>query len=218
MQPRILLSASKTAPTAYIDAVTQCGGIPIAAYLPEIDLSCDGLILCGGGDVHPKYFGEEIDGSREIDLERDEAEFALTKAFIEAGKPVLGICRGHQLLNIYFGGSLHQDLPNAREHSSGSDYDIIHAVSASEGSLLGSMYGSSFPVNSYHHQGIKAVGQGLKVTLTSEKDGVVEGIEHESLPVFGVQWHPERMSFGHRRADTVDGAKIFRHFLKLCAK
>lgn len=217
MQPRILLSASKTPPTAYIDAVTQCGGIPVAAYLPEIDLSCDGLILCGGGDVHPKYFGEDIDGSKEIDPDRDEAEFALIRTFLEAGKPILGICRGHQLLNIYFGGSLHQDLSCAAAHSSGSDYDLVHTVTAAEGSLLGGMYGSRFTVNSYHHQGIKAVGQGLKVTLTSE-EGVIEGIEHESLPVFGVQWHPERMSFSHRREDTVDGAKIFQHFLKLCGK
>lgn len=218
MQPRILLSSSKSAPQFYMDAVSRCGGIPTAAYLPEIDLGFDGLILCGGGDIHPKYFGEEIDGSRDIDLDRDIAEFALAKAFVEAGKPILGICRGHQLLNILFGGSLHQDLSNAREHSSFADFDLIHTVCAADGSIVQKLYGSRFTVNSSHHQGLKKIGEGLRVTLTTEDASVVEGIEHDTLPVFGVQWHPERMCFSKQRPDTVDGAKIFEHFLKLCAK
>lgn len=215
MKPKILLSTG-TGYNFYVDAVTGCGGIPTPQYLPQPDLSYDGLILCGGGDIHPKYFGEEIDGSRDIDLARDEAEFALAKAYIEAGKPVLGICRGHQLLNVYFGGTLYQDLENAREHSSFADYDLIHPVTAVKGSLLASLFGRSFTVNSSHHQAVKKVGNGLKVTLTTDNHSVVEGIEHESLPILGVQWHPERMCFRKQRSDTADGSEIFKYFIRLC--
>jgi len=216
MKPKILLSTGSS-PENYIEAVIGCGGIPTAQYLPEPDTSYDGLILCGGGDIDPSYFGEEVNGSRNIDQARDQAEFALVKAYIEMGKPVLGICRGHQILNVYFGGSLHQDLSNAACHSSFADYDLIHPVAAERHSLLASLFGAEFVVNSSHHQAVKALGEGLKVTLRSGKDGTVEGIEHNFLPVFGVQWHPERMCFQKKREDTADGSAIFRYFIELCS-
>ena len=139
MKPRILLSASANN-INYINAVAGCGGIPFASYLPEVNTDFDGLILCGGGDIHPHYYHQEIDGSGEIDEARDDAEFALAKAFIEAGKPVLGICRGLQLLNVYFGGTLIQDLDNANEHTSKAGYDLIHPVHAAEGSVVHALF------------------------------------------------------------------------------
>ena len=217
MKPRILLSASSSNEN-YINAVTKCGGIAHAEYLPKVDLNYDGLILCGGGDIHPEYYGEEIDGSANIDLQRDAAEFALAQAYIDAGKPVLGICRGHQLLNVYFGGTLYQDLENAREHASFAEHDLVHLVHASKDSLFEKLYGSEFTVNSWHHQAVKKVGEGLRATLMSYDGSVVEGIEHESLPVFAVQWHPERMCFEKQRTDTVDGSEVIRHFVRLCKK
>ena len=215
MKPRILLSASANN-INYINAVAGCGGIPFASYLPEVNTDFDGLILCGGVDIHPHYYHQEIDGTGEIDEARDAAEFALAKAFIEAGKPVLGICRGLQLLNVYFGGTLIQDLDNANEHTSKADYDLIHPVHAAEGSVVHSLYGSSFVVNSSHHQAIGVLGKGLTVTMTAESPRVIEGIAHETLPVLAVQWHPERMCFEKERSDTVNGAALIQYFVDLC--
>lgn len=215
MRPRILLSA-KSKMDNYADAVNQTGGIADIQYLPEVSLDYDGLILCGGSDIHPRYFCEEIDGSVKIDEARDAAEFALAKAYIEAGKPVMGICRGFQLLNIFFGGSLYQDIPNAAEHRSYPEGDSVHGVIAAEDSLLEYLYGTDFSVNSAHHQALKKIGNGLKVTAWSADHTVVEAVEHTSLPVIGFQWHPERMCFRNRRTDTVDGAAIFAHFMEMC--
>lgn len=215
MKPRILLSGSANN-TNYINAVNGCGGIPFASYLPEVSTDFDGLILCGGGDIHPKYYGQEIDGSDHIDLERDAVEMALAKAYIEAGKPVLGICRGLQLLNIYFGGTLIQHLENAREHSSYAEYDLVHNVCAEEGSIVRKLYGDVFCVNSSHHQAIGELGKGLKATMRTEEGRVIEGIEHETLPVFAVQWHPERMCFEKERNDTVNGSELIRYFIEMC--
>ena len=213
--PRILLSGNKKL-QFYIDAVNGVGGIADAYYLPKIDTDYDGLILCGGNDIDPKYYGEEIDGSVDIDRARDDVEFALLKAFVDAGKPILGICRGCQLINIFFAGTLYQHIDNANEHSSFSDFDLIHRVSATKGSIAEGLYGANFVVNSFHHQAIRELGNGLQVTMMSADNTVVEGLEHKRLPVFGVQWHPERMCFSKHREDTVDGAAIFEHFIRLC--
>lgn len=215
MKPRILLSASPNNAN-YINAVKGCGGIPFASYLPEVDTAYDGLILCGGVDIHPNYYRQEINGTGEIDIKRDVCEFALAKAFIEAGKPVLGICRGLQLLNVYFGGTLIQDLNNACEHTSKADYDLIHPVQAVPGSVVHSLYGNSFVVNSSHHQAIGRLGDGLTVTMTAENPKVIEGVAHETLPVLAVQWHPERMCFKKERSDTVNGASLIQYFIDLC--
>lgn len=213
MNPRILLAA-KPKKENYAAAVKACGGIPVLEYNPEELDSFDGLILCGGSDIDPAYYGEEINGSEKIDLERDEAEFALAKAFLKAGKPVFGICRGYQLLNILFGGSLHQHIETAHIHRADENGDKVHPVIAEKESILSGLYGERFSVNSSHHQAIKVIGEGLRVTLRSE-EGVIEGFEHEHLPVLGVQWHPERMCCDHSRSDTVDGLKIIQYFLNL---
>lgn len=216
-KPRILLSGNKKL-QYYVDAVNGLGASAVAEYLPEINANYDGLILCGGNDIDPTYYGEEINGSVDIDYARDKVEFALLKAYLEAGKPVLGICRGYQLINVFFGGSLHQDIENAKEHSSFSDFDLIHRVHAVKGSIAEKLYGDDFVVNSFHHQAVNKLGAGLKVTMMSGDNTVIEGFEHNSLPVFGVQWHPERMCFNQKRADTVDGAEIFKYFIQMCKK
>lgn len=197
----------------YVEAINNLGGEAMAEYPPKIDTSFDGLLLCGGGDVDPKFYNEEINGSTNIDIERDEIEFALMEAFLKAGKPIMGICRGHQLINIYFGGSLYQDLPEAEMHKGGK----AHEVKAEQGSLLHSLYGESFSVNSTHHQAVKKVGKGLHATAFWN-DKYIEATEHETLPIISVQWHPERMCFSMKREDTVDGAPIIKHFLEMCEK
>lgn len=212
MQPRILTSGILKIEN-YIKAIEAVGGEAILAQ--EYAEDFDGLVLCGGSDIHPSYYNEEMDGSRNIDEARDKQEFALLKAFVEAGKPVLGICRGCQLINIFFGGTLYQDIVNAKEHSS-SECDLVHNAKAEKGSVIAELYGEFFPINSAHHQAIKKLGDNLKITMLSEDETVIEGIEHTSLPIIAVQWHPERMCFENQRPDTVDGAKIFEHFVSIC--
>lgn len=217
IKPKILLSANLKKED-YIDAVNSCGGIAVAEYCPEASADgYDGLILCGGNDINPAYYNEETNGAVNMDNERDEAEFSLLKAFIDAKKPVMGICRGCQLLNIAFGGTLYQDIDNVREHRSSSDYYMVHNVKASEKSFIHSLYGDEFSVNSFHHQAICEPGDGFDIIMTAH-DGTAEGICHKSLPVFGVQWHPERMCFSHKRNDAVDGKYIFEYFINLCLK
>jgi putative glutamine amidotransferase len=215
---KILLSGSSKFQN-YTAAVEAAGGIADASYLPAVDTSYDGLILCGGYDINPKHYDQENNGSRDIDDARDEAEIALLKAYVEAGKPVLGICRGLQLINVFFGGSLHQDIPTAEDHSSSvAGQDMVHKVQAEPDSIARKLYEPRFSVNSNHHQAIDYLGNDLKVTMISEEDGVIEGIEHEKLPIFAVQWHPERMCMDHKRSDTVDGLKVFEYFVELCRK
>ena len=101
----------------YINAIEGVGAEAIAEYPPKIDHTYDGLILCGGVDIHPKWYNEEINGTVNIDEKRDASEFKLVQAFIDAKKPIMGICRGCQLLNVAFGGTLYQDIENSKEHS-----------------------------------------------------------------------------------------------------
>ena len=215
-QMKILLSY-KGSVQNYIDAVSGVGAEPEAEYLPKADTNYDGLILCGGGDIDPKHYNEPIDGSKNIDNERDIAELALLDAFVKAGKPVLGICRGHQLINVYFGGSLYQHMPDAELHTNKEGEDDVHNIRATSDSILAKLYGESFAVNSAHHQAIKTIGEGLRATAVWN-DKYVEAIEHINLPVIGVQFHPERMSFSKAREDTVCGKEIFEYFIELCKK
>ncbi len=215
MKPRILVSA-RGKRTNYTDPVEHCGGIAILHTDQEITAEYDGLILCGGADIDPSYYGEEMNGTKEVNAPRDTLEFAMAKAFVEAGKPVLGICRGCQLLNVYFGGTLHQHLDNAEEHWGDGEDDLIHGATAEPGSIVFDLYGAEFQINSYHHQAIKTLGKGL--WITNRTGDVIEGIEHESLPILAFQWHPERLSLGYRRQEAVDGIHIFRYFVYLCRK
>lgn len=213
---RILLSGKGNLPY-YVDAVTGVGALADAQYLPKIDTSYDGLILCGGCDIDPGYYREPVDGSVNIDSARDKTDFALLEAYIKAGKPVLGICRGFQLINVFFGGSLHQDIPDSAFHRNGKDHYITHRVTAVADSVVGALYGTSFPVNSAHHQAVKQLGAGLRPTAVWENT-YIEAFEHETLPIFATQWHPERMCFGQKREDTVDGTGIFEKFVAMCKK
>lgn len=211
---RILLSGNKNL-QYYVDAITGMGAEATAKYLPKVDTSYDGLILCGGNDIHPSYYKEKIDGAVNIDDARDKLEFALLKAYVDAKKPIMGICRGYQLINIFFGGSLYQDLPEADLHTNKTEFYITHNVEAVENSFLSKAYGKTFSINSSHHQAVKKLGNGL-CAIAYWENKYIEAYEHTSLPIFGVQWHPERMCFNEKRSDTVDGAEIFKYFIEIC--
>jgi len=215
MKPRILVAA-KLKKESYVAAVEKNGGIADAVYCPEVDLSYDGLILCGGSDTDPNYYGEEINGAVNIDYDRDRTEMAVAKAYIEAGKPILGICRGHQLLNIALGGNIIQHLDNYLGHQPQKEGEvIIHPVKADEGSLAYKFWGGEFETNSYHHQAMKDLAKGLKATAFSDNGTVIEAVEHESLPIIGIQWHPERMC-EETDSKRADGNLIFKYFIDLC--
>lgn len=215
-KPKILLSG-KPSMEAYIEAVDNAGGIPTAEYCPTFGEEYDGLLLCGGVDVAPDRYGQPVNGSGTPDLERDAAEFRLIEAFLQAEKPIFGICRGCQILNIYFGGTLHQDLPTKDRHRIlKAVVPPVHLVVADDPLLTG-LYGTdAFSVNSSHHQAVDTLGKGLRITARCPEDAVVEGFAHESLPVFAVQWHPEKLSGSWQRPDAVDGIGLFEHFIGLC--
>lgn len=198
----------------YTAALTACG----APYTLSLDLSeadgCSGLLLPGGDDMNPACYGQENRGSLGIDDARDRDELLLIARFFTAGKPILGICRGHQVLNVAFGGDLIQHLDTAALHSSAPDgADRTHAVQSLHPAIR-ALYGEHFTVNSTHHQAAGTLGRGL-LPLCVSPDGVNEGLIHENGCVIGVQFHPERIAFARRRPDCVDGKAIFDWFLGL---
>lgn len=199
----------------YVEALNNLGAVAVTEYLSDFKTDCDGLILCGGSDVDPKYYNEEINGSVNIDSVRDMNEMELLRAFVEEKKPVLGICRGHQLINVFFGGTLYQHLAEADLHTRKDGKDSVHKVKAACGSILETLYGSEFFVNSAHHQAIKDLGDGLR-SVATWNDQYIEAIEHKTLPIIGVQWHPERMCFSQSREDTVCGSEILKAFISIC--
>lgn len=203
----------------YLAALKGCGVDPVVIDAAADAAAFDGLVLPGGVDVSPAYYGQKNTACGEIDDALDTMQMKVTEAFLHAGKPILGICRGHQLLNVFFGGTLIQHIPQFERHAvpSGSHEDKVHEVLAQSDSFLSALYGTRFSANSSHHQAVDCPGNGFTVCAVSD-DGVAEAIEHASLPVYGVQFHPERMSFAHRRADTVDGRSLFDAFLAICAK
>lgn len=195
---------------AYLEALTACGLEPVRSMELRLAADCDGLLLPGGADVDPGYYGQENQGSIGIDLGKDEDELTLARQFIRAGKPVLGICRGCQVLNIALGGTLHQDILG---HSRVEGEERFHPVQV-EHPMLRALYGERFTTNSSHHQSIDRLGEGLTVLCRAD-DGVIEGVLHQSGKILGTQFHPERMCFRNRRPEADDGAPIFRFFAAL---
>ncbi len=193
----------------YIAALAACGLTPVVSWDQTLAQGCHGLLLPGGGDLDPALFGQENQGSRGVDPDLDRAELGLVAQF--SGRPILGICRGLQVLNVAFGGTLVQDLPTAAAHRwEESTGDKAHRVTAGEG-FLREIYGEEFFVNSAHHQGAGQVAKGFQVAALAG-DGVVEALACPERRVFAVQWHPERMTLAHARPDTVDGLGVFRFF------
>lgn len=185
--------------------VTEAGGIPLLlpyeAADPELVSRIDALIVTGGQDVDPAVWGgppatNAGEGVLSIDRRRDDYEIALVREALIQDVPVLGVCRGHQLLNVALGGTLIPDLPDrgVRHVSLASFPDARpakeHFVELLPGSLAADLYGESAAVNSWHHQAVDQLGTGLVATGLAE-DGVVEAIEIPGRPVLGVQWHPE---------------------------
>lgn len=211
----ILISISPGGAGNYLAALSAAGGEGTALYCPAPDTGFDGLILAGGGDPDPALFGQRPGGSAPPDPRRDRAELALLDAYAGAGKPVLGICRGMQMVNIWAGGALIQDLGERSPAHRWAGADRVHPVETACGSCLRALYGRRFWANSAHHQGVDRLGAGLRAAAWSP-DGVVEGLEHGSLPIWGVQFHPERMRPALGWPGAADGTALFRAFLARC--
>ncbi len=177
----------------YENACLQLGMTPCTSLSLSKLSTCDVLILPGGCDITPGFYGQEKRGSRTIDTELDLLQFQALEFFVRTKKPVFGICKGMQLINVYFGGTLIQHLPNTDAHQQ-SEGDLLHSSYITEDCILSDLFGREFIINSNHHQAVDKLGQHLKVVQMS-LDGVVEGFYHENLPIFAVQWHPERMPF-----------------------
>ena len=191
----------------------------------ENDLSdlkkCDGVILSGGEDVHPRFYQKDqyLELCHDIDEKRDEFEWRVLE-YTEANKvPVLGICRGLQMANVFFGGTLIPHIPvfGKFDHSRTSTEDRYHTIQVDPNSQLGRIVGTlSGEVNSAHHQGADRIGRGLVANALSP-DGIVEGMEREN-PEDGtflqlVQWHPERMN----DLESAFSKNIKERFLDACA-
>ncbi len=198
----------------YERALTHCNAKPYSSLRPGIINNCDVLILPGGGDITPAFFGQKNLGSHNIDTELDIIQLRALDYFVQHRKPVLGICKGMQLINVYFGGTIIQHLPNATVHAYDNG-DKTHMSEAFPASTIYNIYGKRFEINSAHHQGIDTPGKQLTITQLSD-DSVIEGIEHTSLPIIGVQWHPERLFDHTLKKTTVDGSLIFHEFLSWC--
>lgn len=208
--------------TDYVRAITENSGAPLLIpinndpRLLEDSLEyCDGLLLSGGGDLGPDFHQDQSRLLLEnIDEERDWFEIGLIRQALNKGKPILAICRGLQVLNVALGGSLYYDLnlelPNSGSHQADAiACEASHPVYFKKNTRLADIFGEETLVNSSHHQAIKDLGTGLKVSGVSP-DGIIEAVEGEEGFVVGVQWHPERLL--HIPAMS----KIFKDFIEAC--
>lgn len=167
------------------------------------------LLLPGGSDITPAFFGQTDHGSHHIDTELDILQLDILARFTAQKKPVLGICKGLQLINVHFGGDITQHIDTAETHR-WIGRDQFHYVFHSDlgrRDFFYQLYGNSYKVNSAHHQAINRTGRDL-VPVCRAGDNVIEGLVHSSLPILAVQWHPERLPDG-------TGESLFSYFFSL---
>lgn len=224
-RPYIALSGSlpddkiTTINNCYLNSVWSAGGIPTLLmpstddeYIKTVCESFDGFLFCGGDDIDPKYYGEEMSPDiGEISPARDEFEEKLFYAAYKTGKPIMGICRGLQVINVFLGGTLIQHIEGHRdkENNCPSKHDVV----ISEGSPLIKITGKTeFEVNSFHHQAINSLSARLVADAYSMGDGYIEAFHEEGHKfLYAVQWHPESM---YQASEISQG--LFRAFVDAC--
>jgi len=203
---------------SYAQSITSYDGIPFLipsipddeSFLDNTASKLNGLLIPGSRDMDPKFYNENPHPKiKPMSIERTEFEFRLLERMLKKNKPVFGICGGMQLINVFFGGSLYQDIEslinNPLCHENGSEHDVI----LTDNTLLKKIIGTPrFRVKSYHHQSVNALGKGLKISAHSPDD-VIEGIESTESYVMGIQWHPE---LDETRVSEI----IFKDFISRC--
>jgi len=214
-------------PFTYTSSIEKAGGVPVVIpvtgnkdnLFEDMMQHVQGFLFPGGGDIDPSFFNEsprkELGDVDRIldDFQMDAVELAMSRK-----KPVLGICRGAQLLNVALGGTLVQDIstqfetPTLKHMQETITYDTNHEVRIETGSRLHDLFGSHIQINSIHHQSIKEPGKDLVITARAS-DGVVEAAQHKTLPVDLIQWHPELMMQKNN-----DMLPLFRAFVESCKK
>ncbi len=196
----------------YEKALHKLGAHSLTCLDTEQCMDCDGLILPGGGDITPAFFGQQNHGSRKIDTELDILQLQMLDLFIKWKKPILGICKGLQIINVHFGGTICQHIKNAATHEwNGNDrFHYVYHTGCSRTDFFYQIYGNSAFVNSAHHQSIEHPGKKL-IPVCQSHDGIIEAIVHQELPIFAVQWHPERIM-------DKGGAEVMSYFLNICSE
>lgn len=211
-------------PRNYIDSVEYHGGKVVLLphridkeYIKEISSLLSGLLITGGGDIHPRFYGEnEKEELKRVDERRDMFEIQLIKEFFKKKKPVLGICRGMQILNVCFGGTLYQEIKRITKLSHWQKtpgIEFFHSIRIDKNTKLYEIFETeNLNVNSFHHQAVRDLAKEFIVSAKAE-DGVIEAIEHKEHPfMIGVQFHPEYMYRIH------PFSKLFKSFVNACLK
>ena len=209
---------------AYVDAINKAGAtaiiLPVSIDEEVVDNYielCDGFLFTGGKDLNPLTYQEDLNPKcgKFSDL-LDEYQLMLIDKVFRAKKPILGVCRGLQLLNVYMGGSLYQDVSEKSafvlgHNQASDDGDVCHNIYISEGNVLHDLYGDKIAVNSFHHQAIHKLADGLKA-VASSNDGIIEAVSVENYPYgLAVQWHPEKMLLKDNQM-----LKLFNSFVNAC--
>lgn len=210
---RIAIVGKETETKNYVEYVKGLNLKPCVTLNPKELAGCDALLLPGGGDITPAFFGEKNRGSKNIDTELDILQLQALELAMNKKLPVLGICKGLQIINVGLGGTIVQDMPTAALHKY-TDGDQYHSTAIIERSWLHGLYGSGCIVNSAHHQSIGRLGNGLKAVQFCPYDNCIEAVAHSTLPILGVQWHPERID---EKKAMLSGQKVLSYFVSLAS-
>lgn len=187
----------------YLDALKKVGLEPVRGYTEVNFDEMDALLVPGGPDIDPSFYGQENTASRGMDYEFDKQTLKCIDYFVKSEKPILGICLGMQFLNIYFGGDLNQDIDGHKF----KDGDVFHKVTFEKGTVFYDIFGESVETNTLHHQSLNRVAEKLVISGRTD-DGIVEAVSNEKKTILGVQFHPEKML-------DRGGIKVFEYFKKI---